>query len=73
MFQRKTGDKSYQIGVIRYKSPYSYKYMPEILDNYPPDESRVKVKAKLKRNEQFWFLYLTAEPEDVESVEQEKN
>ena len=38
-------------------------------DNYPPDESRVKVKAKLKRNEHFWFLYLTAEPEDVESVE----
>ena len=38
-------------------------------DNYPPDESRVKVKAKLKRNEQFWFLYLVAEPEDVESVE----
>jgi len=38
-------------------------------DNYPPDETRVKVKAKLKRNEQFWFLYLTAEPEDVESVE----
>ena len=38
-------------------------------DNYPPDESRVKIKAKLKRNEQFWFLYLVAEPEDVESVE----
>ena len=37
-------------------------------DNYPQDETRVKVSGRLKRNEQFWFLYITAEPEDVESV-----
>ena len=28
----------FQFAFYKHKSPYSYKYMPEILDNYPPDE-----------------------------------
>ena len=32
--------KSYNFSIIRHKSPYSYKYLPEILDIYPLNENK---------------------------------
>lgn len=37
-------------------------------DNYPPDDTRIKVNGKLKRDEQYFFLYLVAEPDSVEII-----
>lgn len=33
-------------------------------ENFPKDGSRVKVKATMKQNPQFWFFYFVAEPAD---------
>ena len=33
----KTKNKSFNFGISKNKSPYSFKYIPEILDQYPPD------------------------------------
>ena len=38
IFQKKPGQTTYQFGILRHKSPYSYKYMPEVLDSYPMKE-----------------------------------
>ena len=38
VLQKKREENSYQFGVQRHKSPYIYKYMPEIIDSYPINE-----------------------------------
>ena len=35
IIQRKKNSSLYTFGISRHKSPYTFKYMPEILDNYP--------------------------------------
>ena len=39
ILQKKQGEKNYKFGIFRHKSPYIYKYLPEILDSYPDKES----------------------------------
>ena len=34
------GEKNFKFGILRHKSPYIYKYLPEILDSYPNKESQ---------------------------------
>ena len=40
ILQKKQGEKNYRFGIFRHKSPYIYKYLPEILDSYPDKESQ---------------------------------
>ena len=40
IFQKKPEEKSYRFSILRHKSPYSYKYLPEIIDTYPPNEDK---------------------------------
>ena len=39
IIQRRPGEKSYRFCILRHNSPYSYKYFPEIIDSYPPNEN----------------------------------
>ena len=41
-FTNNQNSQNYKINVMRYKSPYSYKYLPEILDSYPNNEAQNK-------------------------------
>ena len=38
-------NNSYNFGLIRHKSPYSFKYLPEVLDIYPNNEEQNKAVA----------------------------
>ena len=38
ILQKKPEEKTFKFCVVRHKSPYSYKYFPEIIDSYPPNE-----------------------------------
>ena len=38
VLQKQKEQNSYKFGVLRHKSPYLYKYMPEIIDSYPINE-----------------------------------
>lgn len=38
IMQKKKDQNSYQFGLSRHKSPYLYKYLPEIIDSYPINE-----------------------------------
>ena len=40
IIQKKQGEKNYKFAIFRHKSPYIYKYLPEILDSYPDKESQ---------------------------------
>ena len=40
IMQKRPGEKSYRFCVLRHKSPYAYKYFPEIIDTYPPTENK---------------------------------
>ena len=39
IFQQKQGQNSFNFAIFRYDSPYSYKYMPVVLDTYPQNEN----------------------------------
>ena len=41
-------------------------------ENYPGDESRVKVKAFTVQDKEYFFLYLVADPADVEIIKNTK-
>ena len=40
IFQKLPEEKSYKFCILRHNSPYSYKYFPEIIDTYPPNENK---------------------------------
>ena len=40
IFQKRPEEKSYRFCILRHNSPYSYKYFPEIIDTYPPNENK---------------------------------
>ena len=60
--------KSYHFGILRHKSPYSFKYLPEILDFYPLNETQnnavgmfcfpegVKIRDKFETPKCFNFV-----------------
>ena len=39
IIQKRKDQNSYQFGLSRHKSPYIYKYLPEIIDSYPINET----------------------------------
>ena len=66
--QKNPGDISYKFCILRHKSPYSYKYLPEILDTYPPNEKKnssialfcfpdgIKIQEKFETPKNFTFV-----------------
>ena len=68
IIQKKQGEKNYKFGIFRHKSPYIYKYLPEILDSYPNKESQnqavslfcfpegIQIKDKLESLKCFNFV-----------------
>ena len=38
ILQKRPEEKTFRFCILRHKSPYSYKYFPEIIDSYPPNE-----------------------------------
>ena len=41
-------------------------------ENYPGDESRVKVKALTVQDKEYYYIYLVADPADVEVIQNTK-